>query len=260
MADWSGRVRRFLPAILGVAWVVWALGYQVVMDQRYADDRKCFVDTFTTAETSTTPIALTSNADETLRLRFDQSRGSERDQIALAAGAPPPPQVQVSVSALRREGQTIDDSDVHVRARSQRNTVLLDLCVDARTIDRVSAGVYRGTVTFTDQRVEAFSVPVEVSFQARYLWWLAPLVLFLPMLAMVVISTDEARAIRWGLSRPRTLIAAIGAAGVVFGTQGVANAGWGGPQAAFGIIASMYAAATGAAVTVTGRSRRKQGR
>jgi len=237
--------------LLGL-WGLWVAGYQLAMNQRDKKDTACFTETYLSSQTSTQPIALTG-ADDALRLRFNQSRGTERDQVALVAGSMPPPELEVSVSALRQEGETIDGANVHVRARSQRNTVLLDLCVSAKDVGRVSSGVYRGTVTFTDQRVESFAVPVEVSIQARYLWWLAPAVILVPMLALFVVWGDNSgiqATPAFGVNVLRTLVPAIGAAGVVYGAQGIANVGWGGPQAVFGLIASMYAAATGAAVTV----------
>lgn len=238
--------------LLGL-WGLWVVIYQFSMNQRDNKDKPCFSERYVSSQTSTEPIALTADAADALRLRFNQSRGTERDQVALVAGSLPPPELEVSVSALRQEGETIDGANVHVRARSQRNTVLLDLCVSAKDVGRVSSGVYRGTVTFTDQRVESFAVPVEVSIQARYLWWLAPAVILVPMLALLVVWGDNAgkpRTTGFGVNALRTLVPAIGAAGVVYGAQGIANVGWGGPQAVFGLIASMYAAATGAAVTV----------
>lgn len=242
--------------------LVWGLfigAYQFAMDRRDDSDSSCFTDDFQNAEISTAPIALTLGSEEQLSLRFDQSRGTERDQVIVAAASKPPDKLEVAVSALGGDDQTIRSEDVRVRATSQRDTVLLDICVDARNLQRVQSGTYDGVVTFTDERVTALAVPVKVTLQARYLWWLSPLVLLMPFVALYVtwgsLPSTERPTLSHGLVR--TVVASIAACAVVYGAQGLADRGWGGAEAAFGLVGVMYAAAAGAAVTVGSPSKRE---
>ncbi len=245
--------RVWKPSLVGLLlWVVFIVGLNLYMTQRDGDDPKCFEDTFSNDDVSTDPIALTAPSDELLSLRFEHARGKEQDEVIIAAAAKPPEHLEVAVSALSGERQTISSEDVRVKATSQRNTVFLDLCFDARDVGRIQNGTYKGLVTFTDERVSALAIPVEATFQSRYLWWLAPLVLLMPLVALYVTWGSLPSAERPTLSHGlvRTFVVSVAAAGVVFGAQGIANQGWGGVQAAFGLIGGMYAAAAGAAVTV----------
>lgn len=257
----KGALDRAWKPALGVltVWALFIAGYQILMDRRDKNDGDCFSEAFQTSDVSTQPIALTASSDEQLTLRFDQSRGTERDQAIVAAASKPPEQIEVAASALVGENQTIQAESVHVRAKAQRNTVLLDVCVDARNIGRVQSGTYNGNVTFTDERVSALAVPIELTIQARYLWWLSPLVLLMPLVALYVtwgsLPPAERPTISHGLVR--TVVAGIAATAVVYGAQGIANRGWGGAQAAFGLIGAMYAGAAAAAVTIGSPDKRE---
>ena len=247
-----------LIAIAG-SWAVGFVIYTVVMDRADRRDPPCPPIEKYTAPSAQVPQVVdigTIGDDTKVALDFRQNRGRERDEVSFAVPGLPPPQLEVEPTALRSKGDTIDREKVHVRADSQRNQVSVYVCIDRTEIGRLHSGKYTGFVTFTDPRVSALSVPIEVTVQARYLWLLSPFVALMPLLALYIAWTSIASSDRpkFGKGALRTYVAAFGTTAVAFGAA-AANDSWGGPESAFTLIGSMYAAAAATALTLGGPAR-----
>lgn len=261
MVDSATRQRGRIYAIAIAVAALWPLGYlayNIVMDQADQKDPPCFTDAYVAPPAGSDPIIDlgTIGEDTKLQLDFAQSRGRERDEVSFTVAGSPPVQLEVRPTALRSKGGTIDREVVHVRARSDRNQVSVGVCIDTNEVGRLHSGVYTGLVTFTDQRVSALSVPIEMTVQARYLWLLSPFVLLMPLLALYIAWTSIASSDRpsFGRGAFRTYLAGVGLTAVPFGAA-ASNPSWGGPLSAFALIGSMYAAAAATALTLGGPGR-----
>jgi hypothetical protein len=257
--------RRHVYMVAAAVALLWPIGYLVyvaVMDRADRTDPVCFPDDgFKAAPTEKDPVVdLGAVGKETkLHLDFGQSRGRQRDEVSFTVAGSPPPQLEVRPTALGTKGHTIDREKVHVRALSDRNQISVGVCIDRNEVGRLHSGTYSGLVTFTDPRVSSLSVPIEMTVQARYLWLLSPFVLLMPLLALYIAWTSIASSDRpsFGQGAFRTYLAAVGTTGVAFGAA-ASNDSWGRPPAAFGLIASMYAAAAATALTLGGPGRQSQ--
>jgi hypothetical protein len=234
--------------------VVFALSV-VVMNRAESDDPACEEDQGdTTASRSaepavdSEPIGLELGEDD-LALPMGYGRGTKSDSITLAAGSPieGSTNIDVTVTALTGDSGAIPARYVQATARGIRSAVILDVCVKPGAVGLEENGTFTGSVIFTDERVSPLAVPVTATAQSGYIWAIAPLVLMLPLLALSVTSPTGLQASGQNV---KTWIAGVGAAGAVFGAQALANPSWGGPLATFGLLASMYVAATGIAATV----------
>jgi hypothetical protein len=247
-----------MAIVVAVLWPLGYLAYIIAMDQADKKDPACFTDAFTAPPAGTNPVTDlgTIGSETKLTLSFGQSRGRERDEVSFTVAGSPPEQLEVRPTALRSKGNTIDRENVHVRALSDRNQISVGICVDRKEIGRLHSGKYTGLVTFTDQRVSALSVPVEVTVQARYLWLLSPFVALMPLLALYIAWTSIASSERptFGKGAFRTYIAAFTVTAGAFGAAAT-NDSWGGPVSAFALIGSMYAAAAATALTLGGPAR-----
>lgn len=215
-------------------------------------DARCFTDTFTAPAATGTPAPL-GTVVEQLEIDFGGSRGAERTEVRFTPPNPPPSQIEVQASSLTGKAGIIPAEQVHVRAHTLRDTVLVDACVDLRTVGRVHSGSYSGVIVVTDPRVSELTMPLVVNVQARYLYWLGPLVLLLPLLGLLIVwtTTTSADQARFGRGALTTLIAALAATAAVFGAQGISNPAWGGGLLAVGgLVASMYTAAIGVTATL----------
>lgn len=258
--DLKDSARRGILPLTGLL-VLWALAIWIYNGALAAQDKKDHAcrapNEVVTPSAVSTPVPVGGTASERLELHFLQSRGVERDQVAVTTTSELPSELAVRASALTSPNETISADHVHAKATSSRGALILDVCVGASELGRISSGTYDGTITVVDPRTEPFSLPITMTIQARYLWWLAPLVVLLPLGALYVVwgLTSSANRPPFDVGLVRSLVAGIGATALVFGAQGIANKGWGGPQAAFGLVAAMYAAATGVVATISNPGR-----
>jgi len=235
-------------------WVLFAILWDASINRGDRHDPVCFADTFSAPTPSGTPVSI-GTTDEQLQLNFGGSRGAQRDELRLTPPVTPPSQLEVQPSALTGDAGTIPAEQVHVRATGLRDTLLVDVCLDIRTVGRIHSGSYSGVVVFTDPRVTELTIPLGVNIQGRYLYYLAPLVLLLPLLGLLIVwtTTTPASEATFGRGALTTFIAAVAATGTVFGAQGISNPAWGGGLlAAGGLVASMYTAAIGVTATLGG--------
>jgi hypothetical protein len=248
-----GRLVVFGVAGLIVCFIFLALSV-VAMNRAESDDPPCEQQQGTTAPRRTEPlvdaepIGLELGEDD-LALSMGFGRGTENDSITLAAGSPIEGTISIDVTttALTGDNGAIPARYVEATARATRSAVILDVCIRRKVLGLEENGTFTGSVIFTDERVSPLTVPVTVTAQSRYIWAVAPLVLMLPFVALSVTSATGLQASGQNV---KAWIAGVGAAGAVFGAQALANPSWGGPVATFGLIASMYVAATGIAATV----------
>lgn len=259
----SPRSKRLtLWTTLALLWIASYLVYEGVQNRRDSRSSACFDDDYHAPSVTPSDVIDLGVTEEVLVLDFGQSRGVRRDQIRIdtAADAPAhaPAQLEVAPSDLTGDRGTLPAELVRTRAKSLRDTILLDACLDLRGADQATPGSYSGVIVFTDPRVSALSVPLTVTTQARYLWLLAPLMLAFPMLGLYLVWTGTVRSTLQ--KDPRivvtTLISSFAASATVFGVQGVQNLAWGGLLAVAAIVASMYTAAVGVTATL-GASRSK---
>ncbi|MGH9149507.1 MAG: hypothetical protein ACRD0F_04120 [Acidimicrobiales bacterium] len=188
------------------------------------------------------------SGDDTLDLVFRAARGTERDTLVLAASGDLSGEIGAEVVGLSGDGRAIPARAVVVRARALRSSVALEVCLAGKDLGREESGSYSGTIVFTDPRITPLSVPFSASIQARYVWLVAPLVLLLPVLALAAVPGTSLGSRR---DDAKAWVAGLGAAGTVFGAQGLSNPSWGGSVALFGLVASMYVAAAGVVATVS---------
>jgi hypothetical protein len=253
--------------ILGVG-VVWGL-ITVAVEQglRYydSDDDKCFASsTVQSPETPPAELVEIEPGDERLMLKFDQRRGVRKDQALVTAPVTAPQQLEVSTTAFKSEDDLIPEEEINVRATRAGQSIKVDVCVDARNLDRLHPGEYSGTVSIIDNRVTKVDIPVSLTAQARYLLPMGLLVFLFPALAIYLVWTafsasDQAKYRRGAVT---TAITAVGATAAIFAAQGLNNPSWNGLTSAGALVASMYAAATAAAATFggTGSAERDQER
>jgi hypothetical protein len=138
------------------------------------------------------PLDLGTTSDK-LEINFGVFRGAASDEVRLSAPSAPPTDIAVETSSLTGDSGTIDADKVRVRARTLRDRVLLDACLDIRTVGRVHSGAYSGVFVFTDPRVTSLTVPLTVNVQAPYLYYLGPLILLLPLLALLIVWTTASK-------------------------------------------------------------------
>ena len=238
---------------------LWGAGFWLYndrMDAAAENDLECFDSTFSDRERKRrgTLVEIPGEAPP-LEVAFGQGRGVARDHVSLATVPRMPRRLEVSATPLDGERGSIARKFVHGRVKVYGDDLVVDLCLDAREIDHINSGEYEGQLVITDKRVAAVSVPVMVEVQARYLWLLAPFVLLLPYLGLVLVwqsVTQAGKKERYGRGALVTYITAVGATGTAFAAQGLRDPSWGGAEAAFAIIATMYAAAAGATASLGG--------
>lgn len=242
-------------ATAGLLFCLVALGVSVVaLNRADSDDPPCEQQQGAAASRRTDPpvdaepIGLEPGEEELL-LAMGFGRGTENHSVTLAAGSPieGDDRISVTTTALVGDSGAIPARYVKATARAARSAVILDVCIESNAVGMEENGTFTGSVIFTDERVSPLTVPVTVTAQSRYIWAVAPLVLILPFVALSVTSATRFKASHQNV---RAWMGGVGAAGAVFGAQALANPSWGGPVATFGLIASMYVAATGIAATV----------
>lgn len=247
--------------VLGaVVWVIGASTYIALANHGDRKARPCFTDRFVAPPLpSGAEVVDLGVISDRLELKFGQDRGPKQDEVQVGAENVPAGSLEIGPTALRGGGGTIEAEAVHVKARVLRNLVLVDACLDLRNRG-ISAGTYEGTVIVTDPRASALTIPVTATVQARYLWFLSPLILLFPLLGLLLVwsaaSGPGRPKLGWGALK--TIVLAIGATAVVFGGQGLSNEAWGGVLAAGALIATMYTAAVGVTATLGGNAQQDQ--
>ncbi|HEX2057564.1 MAG TPA: hypothetical protein VHI71_04265 [Actinomycetota bacterium] len=264
--------RGILTAVVVAA--VWGGGfaaYGFFMDRSSEDDEGCIDSSFRVprAFRPTNPPVELGGDVPSLEIVMGQRRGVARDEVHVDApalleqvqlvnpeGERRRNRLEVHASSLDSlEGDTIPRGDVHGRVKVLGQSLVIDVCIDAREVDGLSPGAYEGTLIITDPRVTPVSLPVSATVQARYLWLLSPLVLLLPGIGLLLVwqsVTSSQHEASFGRGALVTFITAMGATASVFGAQGVNNPAWGGADAFFALIATMYVTATGATATLGG--------
>jgi hypothetical protein len=245
-----------------LVWVLGAVGYIAILNRadRHATD--CFQNTFVAPPLASGATVMDLGViSDRLELKFGQNRGPRRDEVQVKAENAPAGSLEIGSTALRGGMGTIEAEAVHVTARVLRNLVLVDACLDLRGRS-VPPGRYEGTAIITDPRVSALTIPMTAVVQARYLWFLSPLVLLFPLLGLLLIwsAASDSNRPKLGLGALKTIVLAIGATAVAFGGQGVSNESWGGVLAAGALIATMYTAAVGVTATLGGNAVQDQAR
>lgn len=268
---WLSGHRVLAAVLLLVTWAGGFRAYDLFMDRSDRDDEECFDSSFRAPrgfEPAASPVEFGGEIPP-LEMVLGQRRGAARDglqidaparleevQLVNPAGERRSKRLEVHASSLDSPaGDTIPRSRVHGRVTVLGQTLVVDVCVDAREVEGLSPGAYEGSLFVTDPRVAPVSVPVAVSVQARYLWLLAPLVLLLPALGLLLVwqsVTSPDHEARFGRGALVTYVTAVGATASVFGAQGLNNPAWGGVNAFFALIATMYVTATGATATLGG--------
>lgn len=111
-------------------------------------------------------------------------------------------------------------------------------------------GKYVSYLTISGNGFSPLVVPLTVEVQARYLWLLAPWILWAALLSVALLGAA-------GTAKATTIaaMAAAGAAAGIFVAQGVSNNSWGGGLVpAVTLVAAMYVAAAGTVATVKATS------
>lgn len=264
--------RGIVAAVVLVAsWGGGFAAYNYLMDRSARDDEECIDSSFRVPRTfrpAKPPVEVGGDVPP-LEIVMGQRRGVARDEVHIDAPAMLEPVQLVNPEGERRvgrlevhassldgeEGDTIPRREVHGRVKLLGQSLVIDVCIDAREVDGLSPGAYEGTLIITDPRVTPLSVPVTATVQARYLWLLAPMVLLLPALGLLLVwqsVTLSDHKASFGRGALVTYLTAVGATASVFGAQGVNNPAWGGAGAFFALIATMYVTSTGATATLGG--------
>ncbi|HEV7721124.1 MAG TPA: hypothetical protein VGO60_07555 [Iamia sp.] len=148
--------------------------------------------------------------------------------------------------------------------RAVGSGLVLEVCIDSRplkvsgeTVARKKApgiidwlrgtadtrpGTYTTNVHIVQDGVATEPIPIQVRFQGRYIWLLAPLVLFMPALAISIVYSKTPPD-GWWLVYFTTL----GATAVAFNAQALSDPDWGGIVACFGLVGATFTSAVAAA-------------
>jgi len=148
--------------------------------------------------------------------------------------------------------------------RAVGSGLVLEVCIDSRplkvtgeTVARKKApgfidwlrgtadtrpGTYTTNIHIVHDGVSTEPIPIQVRFQGRYIWLLAPLVLFMPALAIAIVYS-KAPPDGWWLVYFSTL----GATAVAFNAQALSDPDWGGIVACFGLVGATFTSAVAAA-------------
>lgn len=268
------RLRGWQKVALSVlvGGVLWGTGfwvYNYVEDRSDKSDEPCFDSTYRVPRTYSQdePSVEIGGEPQSLEIAFGQSRGSARDEVHLEAPSGIPHvqlvnedgetqgrRLEIHATSLDGERGTLERKYVHGRAKILGSALVIDVCVDGRTRN-LASGTYEGSLIITDPRVAPLTLPVTMTVQARYVWALAPMVLLLPLLGLVLVwqsVTNSDHRANFGRGALVTYVTALGATAAVFGGQGLNNPAWGGAEAFFALIATMYVAATGATASLGG--------
>jgi hypothetical protein len=125
---------------------------------------------------------------------------------------------------------TVDDDTV-----SREETGFTDWL---RGTTNTRPGTYTTNVHIIHDDVTIEPIPIQVRFQGRYLWLLAPLVMVMPALAIAIVYGLKP-PVRW----PLVYVSTLGTTAVAFNAQALSDPDWGGIVACFGLVGATFTSA-----------------
>ncbi len=207
----------------------------------------------------TDPPATVQSPSEAITFDGGTARAPVVQAIPLevtTSGTPPTGEVTVFATPPNEKGEGVLPRP-KVHAAMEGDLLVIQACVSFdRTVSRRISGNYTGKIVIDDPRFEPAAIDYVATVQARYLWLLAPAIVWIPILAWFIVG----KSAFWTNAGMASLLAAAAGAGSVYAAQGLRNPSWGGGwETAIVLLALMYGAATGVLATANAATTRLRG-
>lgn len=244
-------------------WITWLsvsmipfLVFEIVMftliQVRSGKDDKCPISTVPPRQEGDGSLDVGRPPDGAeLKLSFNVRGGIAEHSVSWPAPARVPPDLSLASTDLPgNNNRLIDGSDVHVAARITGTNLAVRVCVKYEETP-VRNGTYTGTVTSTDGRIKAISIPIKIEVQSKTLPYELPLVIPICVIAAFFAwkNLEGQSTLVKVLAISAALIAGVGA----WISQGLERPTFGGPKEGVWLLVGMYGAATAAITTIAGR-------